>query len=341
MEYNVAISSVVRPLLRLVFIGGAVLLGFSLYGAVAGMVVAGGLTFVIAMAVLLKRTSLAGIESPTRAEAIEYYNFSVPLTFSQLGNFLYNRIDILMIGYFLASSDVGVYNISVMLAGLLVLPLQAFNQMFPPIASKLYHDDEREQLDSVYTTITRWTFSLSLFPAIITVAFSTEILGFFGPEFTRGQLILILFVFAQLTNAAVGPSGFLLMMTDHQYLTLLNHLSSGVLNAVLNVVLILEFGFVGAAMATASVLVGINILRIIEVWYFEGLFPYSLSYYKPIVAGILSSLAIYLLTIPLNGFPLLVSGALLGGVVFLGILYLLGIEESERKMFEDLISRMT
>jgi len=120
-------------------------------------------------------------------------------------------------------------------------------------------------------------------------------------------------------------------------LTLFNQLSSGILNAALNIILILEFGFIGAAVATASVLTGINILRVGQVWYLEGLQPYDLRYMKPLMAGGLSISTMFAVGTVLSGYALLVLGAGLGFVLFAVVMYLLGFEESEKEMIRKLI----
>ena len=159
MEYNVAVSSVVQPLLRLLFVGGAVMLGYSLIGAVAGLIVSGVLTFLVVIVVLVRKTRFGTLRHPTRHVARRYYDFSLPLMFTQFGSFLYNRVDILMVGFLLSGSAVGIYNITVMISSFLALPLQAFNQLFPSIASKLYHDGKIRELETTYVTVTRWTFT--------------------------------------------------------------------------------------------------------------------------------------------------------------------------------------
>lgn len=341
MDLNVGVSSIIRPTLRLIFVGGAVLLGFSLYKAMVGYVIAGILTFATALLFLNKWTKLGTFAKPTNNEVVDYYKFSIPLTFNHLGSFLYNRVDILMVGFFLTSSVVGIYNIAVVISGVLALPLMAFNQMFPPTASRLYHSGEIDELESVYSTVTRWIFTLSLFPAIGAIIYSREILSIFGTEFVEGQLILILFALAQLTNCAVGPSGYLLMMSDHHYLTMVNQLSSGVLNVVLNVLFILEFGFIGAALATASILAIINLIRVFEVWHLEGILPYNKKYTKPIVAGGMATILMILLKLLFNGFLLLLAGGFFGGILFFSVLYLLGIDDSERQMFELFVTHIS
>ena len=338
MDYHVAVSSVARPILRLVFVGGAVLLGYSVIGAVAGLIVTGICTFLLSIAILLRKTNLGGFELPTRSESREYYNYSIPLSLNNAGSYLYSKVDVLMVGILLSSSAVGVYNISVMLAGFLSLPLTGFNQLFPPIASKLYHSGDHSQLESVYRTITRWIFTASLFPGLALMTYAEEVLWIFGENFTEGYLVLILFTISQLINCAVGASGYLLMMTDHQYVTMLNQLLLGVLNVVLNYIFIIQYGFIGAAVATASVLALINLLRVSQVWYFEGYNPYNWSYLKPICAGVVSVLIMITLSNFFTQYVLLAVGGTLGGLFFFGILLILGFEEEEVDLAKQIIS---
>jgi len=337
MDYNIAMSSIANPTLRLIFVGGAVLLGYSLIGATAGLVLSGVVALSLSLVLLVKKTDLGTLCRPTKQITKEYYNFSVPLTLNQVGNILYNRVDIIMVGFLLSGSAVGIYNVAVLVSGLLALPLTAFSQLFPPIASQLYHNGKNEQLDAVYNTVTRWIFTLSLFPGIAVFLYAENILRVFGEGFVEGKMVLTLFVFAQLTNCAVGPSGFLLMMTDRQYLTLFNQLSSGILNMILNYILITNYGFIGAALATAGVLAGINILRAVEVWYLEGMIPYNLTFLKPIAASIFSGVAMYLLSFLFAGYILIGVGLFIGFITFTLSLYLLGIKDEEIDLLRKIL----
>ncbi|HET7325004.1 MAG TPA: flippase, partial [Halococcus sp.] len=232
--YQMTIKNGVMPVLRLLAAGVALAIGATLVGVTAAVVAASALTLLVGFALVLSRTSLRPARGNSREDAAEFYTFSVPLTFQKMGTVLYSQVDILMVGIFLAGSAVGIYKVSVLLAGLLTLPLAGFNQLFPPIASRLYANQEVTELKSLYQRVTRWIFTISLFPAIGAVIYSSETLLLFGPEFTSGKSVLVLFIIAQLTNAAVGPSGYVLIMTDHQYLALINEWILGGLNVVLN-----------------------------------------------------------------------------------------------------------
>jgi len=340
LEYQIFLSSIVSPITRILFIGAALLLGYSLLGVVTAIAIGGVVVFGVALLVLFARTDLRPGLDQSYGQSREFYNFSLPLTLKDLGSFLYNRVDILMVGFFLAESSVGIYKIAIVISTMLVIPLGAFNQLFPPVASRLYSNDEMSELESVYSIVTRWTFTVALLPALGAILYRTEVLAIFGPEFTAGGWVLVLFALAQLTNCAVGPSGFMLMMTDHQYINLANQWTLGVLNAILNYVFILEFGLIGAAVATASVLAGINLLRVVEVWYTERLFPYSWKFWKPVGAAAGAGIVMAICQLFAAGFALLIIGGGSGALAFVGILYILGIEEDDREFFEGAIADM-
>lgn len=340
MDYNVAVSSVTTPLLRLVFVGGAVLLGYSVIGAVAGLVVCGILAFFLGLFILIQKTDLGLARRLSKSQATEYYDFSLPITFNQAGNFLYNRVDLLMVGVFLTASAVGIYRVALLVTMILALPQTAFNQLFPPIASRLYHGEKKEELAELYKTVTRWTFTISFVPALGVILYAPEVLSVFGEEFSKGVLVLTFFVFSQIVNNAVGPSGHLLIMSGYQKLAMVNQLGFGILNVVLNYFLIIEFGFVGAAAATASVLATVNSIRVVEIWYLEGIHPYDKSYFKPLVSGAVSAVMMYGVSLFLNGYVQLFTGGALGALSFLFTLYLFGFEEQELKFIRKGKSRI-
>jgi len=335
LKYQVVLADVVHPVTQIGVVTIGLLLGYSLLGVVASLAVGAILVCLVAVTLLYARTPLrpdvTGRQTGTGIQ--EFYSYSVPLTLKDLGSVLYNRIDILMVGFFLAESTVGIYRIAVLVSGLLVLPLSAFNQLFPPVASQLYTEGEMSELQSVYETVTRWTLTVAILPALVAALYSPELLAVFGSEFSDGGLVLTLFAVGQLTNCAVGPSGYLLMMTDHQHLTMINQWLLGVINVVLNYVFILEFGLIGAALATAGILSFINVIRVFQVWYTEGLTPYSTAYWKPLAAGALSGTVMAALSEMFEGYVLLVMGALVGGMVFVATLFGLGIEQDDREFF--------
>lgn len=329
---------VLNPVIQLAVVGGVIVLGYSLIGVTAGFLIAAILTLVVGAVGLLATTELRPGWGGSRADYKEFYNYSIPLTLSRGGAVLFDRVDVFMVGFFLGSSAVGIYTISILLASVLIIPLSGFNQLFPPVASRLYADGDEETLEQVYASVTRWAITASLLLALALLVYRREALAIFGEEFTQGATVLSLFLVGQFVNVLVGPSNDLLTMTDHQYVVMVNHWTFGILNVAMNYVFIQEFGLIGAALATASILAALNLLRLIEVWYFEGFLPYSRRLWKPAAAAVCALLVMVGSSLVLSGLPLLVVGSALATLVYGSLLYLFGIEPRDLELARDYLS---
>jgi len=101
------------------------------------------------------RTSLRPTRKNSKADVAEFYKFSIPLTFQRAGTLLYNQVDLVMVGIFLSGSSVRIYKTSLIISKLLRIPLGGFNQLFPPIASRLYTNGELAELESLYGRVKR------------------------------------------------------------------------------------------------------------------------------------------------------------------------------------------
>jgi O-antigen/teichoic acid export membrane protein len=217
----------------------------------------------------------------------------------------------------------------------------AINQLFPPIASRLFSERNFEELERVYSVTARWAFTFTLPLALVVAIYDVEILKLFGSEFVAGGNVVLLFAIGRTISSAVGPTGYLLMMTDNQYYSMLNQWLLGVLNIALNYVLILEFGLIGAAVATVVVLILINFIRVGEVWYLERITPFSDVFLKPIIAGLVAGIVMIQIEKFFAGYALLVVGSGVGVSVFFGLLALFGIEDQDKELLEKAIQTIS
>lgn len=337
--FQIGIRDVLVPCLNLLSVAVVLALGGTVVGVGAAITFAAGIAVVVGFSLFVREFSIPIGFLTDRSDIARYYEFSIPLTLTSAGTLLYTQVDRLMVGYFLGDVEVGIYAIAISIATVLGLPLTGLNQLFPPVASKLQARSDRSELQTTFSTVTRWSFSLSLLPAIGIFVFRAEILAIFGPEFVAGTTVLSLFTLAQLTRNAVGPSGYMLMMTDHQYIVMFNRWLLGVLNVVANYLLILEFGFAGAAIASASTLAFVNYLRLVELWYLERYQPYTTAYLKPLAAGAVTIAVLWLLrtfVLP-SGLSIVVVAAVggtVGSVSYFALLYAFGIESEDYQLYD-------
>lgn len=339
IKYQILINRVLHPLLKVGFIAITLFIAGSLINITIGVALATSVTAVLGISLLLQRTNIQPYQSLSRAQAREFITFSIPISLSNVEGLMYSTVDVFMIGFFLSSTDVGIYKIALLLGTLPLLPLSAVNQMFAPIASKLYTNGEYEELATIYQVINRWVFSVVLLMSIGLTAYRREIMEIFGSAFVRGQLVFLIILTGYFVNASVGPVNWLLTMADRQYLVMVNSWISGFLNILLNYVFILEFGLIGAAIGTASSLILINITRMIEIWVLEGFQPYTRQYVKPILAGILASIPMFFSAQVLLSHYALFIGGFFGTALYFGALYLMGFEDRDKQVIIKILNR--
>jgi O-antigen/teichoic acid export membrane protein len=339
--YQTGVFMLALPGAQLAGAGGALLLGYSVLGVVGGIVLAVAAVFALSFALSVSRTPLRPTLARAPGELREFVAFALPTTAASMGAILRGRIDVLLVGALLSSSAAGIYNVAFLLATFISFPLAAFNQLFPPVASRLHSNGRREDLLSVYSTVTRWVFTGAVAIATVEVVYGPQLLGLFGAAFTEGRVVLLLFVGAMLVGTAVGATGWLLMMTDHQYVEAANSWALGLLNVALSVFLIEEFGLVGAAMGTGGALAVVNLLRLAELYYFEGLQPFTRRYLKPAAAALVMGAVMLAVdaVAPLSGGALVAVGVAVGLAAFAAVLWLLGFEDRDRVLVGSLADR--
>jgi len=288
MEYDVGIYEVFHPAVTLTIVGIAFLLGFRLMGAVTGFVISS------ALAAGLGVFSIHRIFPDLISNLRPIYEFRKILPYSLtvfLVGFSYvflSQTDRVMLGYFGAAQDVGVYKVAAVTAYQLTVIIGAFNAIFSPIMSDLHNKHQMGKLEGLFRTVGRWAFTLTLPVFLVIALFGEKIMGIFGSGFVEGLVPLVVLGAAQVVSASVGSAVVMLTMAGHQKAELANGVVLGLLNVLLNVWLIPRYGMLGAAIATGISIALISIVRVIEVYFLFGIHPYELAYWKPIAAGVIS-----------------------------------------------------
>jgi len=330
IEYRVLLNRFAWPVVRLVAVSVAVAMGYAVVGVVGSIVISGGIVVVLGGWLAATRTRHRPRLDVSRDELVTFYNYALPNTFKTIGQLLRSRVDVILIGWFLTASAAGIYNVALFLTSLIAIPLIAFNQLLPPIASRLYADGKVDRLQAIYSTVTRLVFTITIALAAIQFVYRTELLALFGSEYTRGTVVLAVFVFGRIVGNGVGATGWLLLMTDHQYLRLVNSWILAILNVSASYYFVLEFGLVGAALGTAGSMAVVNLVRLGQLYYLEGLQPFDAKFLKPLGAALGMGAVMMALRPVLSGVVLLVAGTVAGVLTFLGLLYVLGIERRDR-----------
>lgn len=210
----------------------------------------------------LKRNLPAEAASrPPEYRTRQWLKSALPFTLIGGAGIINNQADIIMLGWFRPSADVGIYRVAVQGSVLVAFGLQAANAVVAPHFSRLYAAGDRVRLQRLVTTSAR-VILLAAVPVAAAFVLAGDAIAawVFGAEFAASHGALAILSVGQLCNAAFGSVGFLLNMTGHESDTARALWTTAVLNIVLNAALIPFFGKEGAAVASAVSLVTWNVM---------------------------------------------------------------------------------
>lgn len=225
------------------------------------------------------------------------YLYSVPLALNALFYIVFTFTDIFMLGVMKESQDVGVYRGCLQLTTVFQMIIVALNAGAANLFSVMAAEKRTDELAKTYGIMIRWTAYLAAAAFIIIALNRTDLLSLFGDEFTVAEHVLLLLLVAHLLRSCLGGTGFVLVVTGHQKIESFNAILGAVLNVVLNLWLIPDYGILGAAIATSFAHLLLNLLRVIQIYRYLGLHTVQLFLLRVfLVTG-----AIYLLGSLLSG----------------------------------------
>lgn len=169
------------------------------------------------------------------------------ITMSQL---LYQRMDIIMISFFLPLSFVGYYNPIFKICIVLIIFQRAISFYFVPRISSLLKHREKLQREVALNTFVNCIFFI--LSGLLIIAFGGEILKIFGEDFIVAKNALLIIVCGELISSVFGGglTMYLLMMADNHEKAMNIILVTLIFNILLNLYFIPKFGIEGAALAT-------------------------------------------------------------------------------------------
>jgi O-antigen/teichoic acid export membrane protein len=271
---------IVRPAVLICGVGCVYLLSSELLDATIAMAMeliafAGSLLFV---AVYLKK-SLPRDMAAAKHEYISstWARVALPMLLISAIMQTQNQVDILIIGFFLGSGEVGIYAAAKKITMLIAFGLSAVNIIAAPMISELWHQDKRKELQHILTLAARGIFAFTLPVSLIMVIFGKQVLSLFGPEFTAAYGPLVVLAAGQIVNSLAGVVGLIMNMTGYQNNLFIIVGICVLLNILLSILLIPVLGLYGAALSVSCSLIVMNALMLIYVAKILKLNPSILS----------------------------------------------------------------
>ncbi len=286
----------------------------------------------------LKKYRLIGSWSCPLALYKDMLRYSLPLMLSGIIMVLTTHIDQFMIGYYLASAQVGIYRVASQFAVLTSIAYISLRTTIDPVIADLYHQKKWTELKEMYVVSTKWVSLINLFIFGLFFVFATDLLGLVGREFVSGSTVLILIALGQIVNSLTGTAANINNMTGHPRYALYTKLVVVFGNISLNIWLIPLWGINGAAIATMISLMVSNGMNLAFLYHHLRIQPYNRSYLKIPVALLVSTgcLHLFLTALRLPVLLRLIVGSAVYVLVFFSITYLFVLSPEERTWMEHI-----
>jgi|AntDeeMetagen681_2_1112603.scaffolds.fasta_scaffold00190_21 O-antigen/teichoic acid export membrane protein len=196
----------------------------------------------------LKSTSF-GRPSFTRLHSL--FDYSKYSFISYISGYVYNWMDLAIIGFVLTTSAVGQYEMAWRVAMLVTLFSTSLGEVIFPQISKWSAEEATDRIEDLLPDTLTASFVLVIPGFFGVVILSDEILRLlFGDEFAVAWLALILLFGERIIQAGHTILGRALLGINKPKLAARSSVISVILNLILNILLIPTIGIAGAAIAT-------------------------------------------------------------------------------------------
>ncbi len=254
---------IVRPVVLITFVGVWVLLG-SRPGAVIALI---GLTVSCMAAALAQGLMLHGKARTSRRASVRSASHTrhwigVSLGFLAIDGLrmLLDNTDILLIGRLLDPHSVAIYFAVVRTSGFVAFISFSILALAVPKFAEIHSRGSSEELQAFVSKVIRLMFWPSLVLAAALLVMGRFVLSLFGPDFVAGYPTMAIVLTGLVLRAATGPVEYLLSVTGHHRDTIRVYVGAAVANIALNLVLIPQYGTVGAAAASYTAMISGNFL---------------------------------------------------------------------------------
>lgn len=288
---RVVAERILMPIVLIVLLVVAFLCSRSLIGIELATLASFAAGTVLSLYFLVRQVRLVALEQNVAYSIREWLSASIPNFMTSIIEEVLEAIDLVLLALFaVADTQIGQYSAAVKISDFIAMPLFSFNVMFAPSIAELYSKGEHLRLARLFQVTTRWIIMLSLPIYCIVTLFSYPLLSLSQGNFAEAWPLLTVSAIGTLANAATGSIGYMLLMTRHQKLALLNSLLALLLNIVGGILLIPLYGAMAMAITTSAVLVLMNVVRVVQVHRLLHVSPYCRETLKPVCAGIVSTL---------------------------------------------------
>tara|TARA_R110001592_G_scaffold122742_1_gene329764 strand:+ start:2042 stop:3382 length:1341 start_codon:yes stop_codon:yes gene_type:complete len=224
-------------------------------------------TMVALLGIWAWRSACGGdAEDASRYPFVDLWVSAKPLFIIALMNTSLTWLPMLVLGVWVSAAEVGVFGAANRLALLVSFLLVTLNNVVAPKFAELHAKDDLKAMGQLARRSAAMLTLLASPLFLLLFIFSEKIMGLFGPEFASGGTVLAILLVGQVINVYTGSVRFLLIMSGNEKTIRNIIIISALLQLALVMTLVPLIGIIGAAIATVSALITMNLTSVYAVY---------------------------------------------------------------------------
>lgn len=297
-------SNVSPNAFSLVVFGAFSSVGLAYHGAVAYWLLIPAWTGLVGLWYLQREVDLRRLLDgpPDASTARGLVSFSWPLAIQGSITMVMTQVDVLFIGFFTNSGEVGLYKSVLPLAKITLVFLFSYVFLYLPLATEYYTDGDLGALKRFYQTSTKWIVSVTVPVSLLLAAFPADVIRvLYQAEYVDASTVLTILSLGLFLRVVAGPNAATIQSIDRTRVDLVSAAAGLATNVIFNLALVPTYGITGAAVATVLGFAAYNGVEIGIMYWSHGLHPFTTNVVKPLLVTGLAALA---LAIGLRGYGL-------------------------------------
>ncbi|WJV26256.1 MULTISPECIES: oligosaccharide flippase family protein [Pseudomonas] len=182
---------------------------------------------------------------------------------TSLSNVALLKADVIIMGNYVDDHSIAIYGMICQVVTVVTIAISAGNAIFGPVIVKHYQNDDFTSARRTFRLVQKYVLLWSLPLFLVLSVFPGLVLSLLVGEPVGGafSVCLVLLAVAQMVNAGTGPVATALYMKGEIAFFAISMMSSVVLNVIANLLLVPRYGVIGAAAATATVVILVNLAQ--------------------------------------------------------------------------------
>jgi O-antigen/teichoic acid export membrane protein len=292
-----------------------------IYALILGIVIGKASSTLIAMYL-----SNIRIQQPQTKHYRSIFRFSKYNMFLRTSGQIYGWADVIIIGYFLSNSIVGIYEISWRISTLGILASAAISRVIFPNFSKLHKEGDLHTISDYIPKTIVYSLILPIGMFFGSLVLSDKVLQIiYGEAFQAGALVLVILTAERVIHSFYSTFYDIVLAFDHPRKAFHISTASLLINIILNLLLVPLYGMEGAAIAVFVAYVVSATLYFRETRKYMGFSIPMLTILGMIISGTIMALVVHGIRsqIVIDSIPLLLITIIMGGVIYGFIILLL------------------